>query len=382
MRTHIGLVSLLFDRKPEGICTGRLARALLDRGARITLYTSAKADRGFEHEALEYLVASHRPRDPRRLFRLLARWRGDVPNNFYLWGKRVTRLLPRSGVPDCFYGRAWPHASLVAAAALARRHRKPLMLHFSDPFPPPNETWTDQGFMRDLQGLVDQAAALSFTNRETIDYQRRFLRFDPSRAFVLNHVGPPEQWLGAPTRVARFCYLGALGEHRPVEPLLRGFHRYRRNHPEARLVFVGASREYLESAAARCGGLAQIEILPFTTAVSERMRDASVLVSVDVDARPAIFTPTKLIEYLRVDRPVLALTPENSPVARLLARSPETTVAVHDSDPASIAAGLGRAAAIAHDEGRYRQRFAAMRDFDAEAVAGEFERMLDRALAS
>ncbi len=380
MRTHIGLVSLLFDRKPEGICTGRLARALLDRGARIALYTSTKASQDFEHPALEYLVANHRPRDPRLLFRLLARWRGDTPNNFYLWGKRVERLAPANGVPDCFYGRAWPHGSLVAAAALARRHRRPLMLHFSDPFPPPNERHPDAGFMRDLQKIVDQAETLSFTNAETVDYQRRFLRFEASRAFVLNHVGPPARWLGKPPESAVFCYLGALGEHRSAGPLLRGFHRYRREDPEARLVFVGASRAYLESVAARCGGLAGVEIQPFTQAVFEKMKAASVLVSVDVDARPAIFTPTKLVEYLRVDRPVLALTPEGSPVDRLLSRSPETTVAVHDYDAESVAAGLRRAAAIGHDESLYRQRLAAMRDFDPEAVAGQFERMLDRAL--
>ncbi len=235
-------------------------------------------------------------------------------------------------------------------------------------------------FMADLQGMVDQAAAISFTNRETVDYQRRFLHFDPDKAFVLNHVGPPDKVLGVPPVAADFCYLGAVGPHRSAEPLLAGFHRFRRDRPDARLMFVGSSADYLHSIAPRCGGLDGVEILPFTRQVEERMRTARVLVSIDTAVEPAIFTPTKIIEYLRVDRAVLALTPKGSPVDQLLARSPQTVVAVHRYEAEAVAEGMRQAMAIPYDEARYRARFAHMRDFDADAVADVFDEMLGHAL--
>ncbi len=328
MSAHIGIVSILFDHKPEGICTGRLVRALLDRH-RLSIYTSGKAKTAFQHPRLEYLVAGHRPRKPAALFRALAHWRGEPSSNFYLWGRRVAHLCPSVGIPDCFYGRAWPHGSLVAAAALARQYQRPLLLHFSDPFPPPNEAEAGQRFMADLQRMVDQAVALTFTNEETVAYQRRFLHFDRDKAFVLNHIGPPAKVFGPPETNTDFYYLGAVGPTRPADILLAGFHRYRQRHGDARLVFVGSSAEYLRSIAPRCGGLDNVEILPFTAQVEAKMRAAAVLLSLDADIHPAVFTSTKIVEYLRVDRPVLAITPAGSPVDKLMTRAPDTTVVVN-----------------------------------------------------
>jgi hypothetical protein len=375
---HIGITSVQFDAKPEGICTGRLIRALLERGHRVTLLTSTKARTDFAHPRLRILAAPSGLRYPRAFFKTLAHLQGNIYSNYYLWSRTVARTDFRGDVPDVFYGRAWPHASLVPAYELASRHRRPLILHFSDPFPSPSEdVAADPRFFADLQTMIDAADALTFTNTEAIAYQRRFVRFDMQRAYVLNHVAPPPRISGAPGTLGHFYYAGGLGTARPVGPLLDGFAVHVEKFPQHRLYFVGTARDYLmpEIRARRLGE--KIEVLPFTSDLREIYRRAGALVSIDALIANPVYTPSKLIDYLVTDRPVLCLTPPGSPAAKLALRSPQTILAVTDYAPAAVAAGMADICTRAWDQAAYTRRLEQMRDFSGAEVAAHFERMVE-----
>lgn len=373
MNYHIGITSIQFDHKPEGICTGRLIRSLLSRGHQITLFTSKKASLAYTHEKLATVVKPHRPRSPRKFFDFMARCSGDIPNNFYLWGKRTasTRLSP-GAVPDLFYGRAWPHGSLIPAFLLSRRYSRPLILHFSDPFPPPNEQHPGPEFMEGLQAMINEAKAISFTNENTISYQQRFLSFPDDKAFVLKHIGPEPAVFGKPEQPKHFYHIGGVGRHRPALPLLEGFSLYHQSHPESRLFFVGSSEEYLRPLL-RKHDFSFVELLPYTDRVQDVIRKAGVLVSIDAEVDRPIFTPTKVVEYLLTDRPVLSITPPGSPVEKLISRSPDTALAVTCYTKQAIAKGLEKVGKISFSQQAMQNRIAGMDDFRAESVCRIFE---------
>lgn len=377
---HIGIVSYLFDRKPEGICTGRLVRILLDGGHRVTVITSKKALLKYQHPKLSFVVKSHKPRKPASLMRILARLQGNIPTNQYLWTQRVARLS-RSDMllPDVIYGRAWPHSSVVAAYKLAKNLECPLMLHFSDPFPPPNEGYPGDQFLHDLQKIVDASKAITFTNTETIDYQKKFLEFDEESAFVLNHVAPSRSNYGVPPPGKNYYYLGSIGPPRPLGLLLDGFKLHLEDHPDARLHLVGSNPKHVLPEVRQRGLQESVMLLPFTQDTHAVMAKASGLISVDADIQTPVFTPTKIVEYLMTDRPVLALTPKKSPVDILLNECDGTGIAVTEYTAADIAAGFNQLVTMNYSENQYQHRAEVMSAFSPEAINHQFNKILAHA---
>ncbi len=381
---HIAITSVLFDKKPEGICTGRLVRAFLQRGHRVTLLTSSKADTRYTHSNLQLGVYSHRPRSPRALFKLMARLEGGVHNNFYMWTRYVARHDFGGDVPDLFYGRAWPHASLVPAYELAKRYQRPLVLHISDPFPPPNEKDMafDPDFFQGLNRMVAVATALTFTNEEAIAYQQNFTRFDRERAFVLNHLAPDPMILGGAGKQGHFYFVGGVGPSRSPKPLLQGFALHLQRHPDSRFYFVGALEKYLRPEIEALNLSDKVEVLPFTRDIAAVYRRAGALVSIDAWISDPVFTPTKIVEYLVSDRPVLAVTPPGSPVSKLMARSESTGVTVTDYSPAAVASGFDAILQLPWDADAYARRVHAMGDFTDDVVVNKFENELAARLAT
>ena len=385
-RLHIGIVSVLFDAKPEGVCTGRLLRALLEAGFKVTLFTSDKAKLGFSHDNLIIKVISSKPREPRSLFKLIARLSGQIPNNFYIWGRRVAKQgidsssdtgsdsnIDTADMPDVIYGRAWPHASLVAAYQLAIRHTRPLILHFSDPFPPPNESLAKPQFMQDLQQMLDYASALTITNAETIEYQSRYLSLDSDKAHVLPHVAPPaKQYLDSVSENRQFHYIGSAGHKRPMDLLLAGFKLHLQQHAEDQLIFVGTEAALIEPLIKSLGISAQVEIMPFSNQLDKFIAQSSGLIAVDTNVADPIYTPTKIVEYLNTNKKVLAITPDGSPVQKLLRECSQTSVVVADYHAEAVATGFSNLASLAPQASDYDSRFALMQPFSASSVASRF----------
>lgn len=381
---HIGITSVLFDAKPEGLCTARLIRALLAAGHRITLFTSDKARTDFTHANLKVHVYPSRPRYPRAVFDALAKLRGHIPNNFYLWGRKVAaHALTSDDVPDLFYGRAWPHAGLVASYELAKQFDRPLMLHFSDPFPPPNESVPDQPFFNDLQTIVDRASLITMTNQASVDYQKQFLKQGGDKLRILHHVAPETDSAddALPRTPYSYYYLGAIAPPRPARLLLEGFKQHLQQYPKARLNFVGSRPEHLQTHIAELELEQQVVIHPYTQQPQRFIDAAAGLISVDVNAQPALYTPTKIVDYLMSDRPVLALTPAGSPVSELISGD-KTGVAVTEYNAKAIADGFNALAQIEATPEQSAQRKAMMQDFSPAGVAAQFDRLLDEIFKS
>ena len=374
MRLHILICSVNFDARPEGICTGRLVRALLEQDVRVTVVCAReKSQLGFAHPLLDVRALPVGLRHPQVVWHALARARGELPSNHYSWTRRAA-LITLNEVPDVIYGRAWPFSSLVAAQMLAQRLQKPLWLHFSDPFPPPPSTREATYVMHGLRQLASQARGATFTNAQAASYQLRQLGLNtPDWAQVLNHVAPEARQFGAPVIerdiAARFVYLGSFHATRPADPLLAGFAAYLQTGAHAHLHFVGTKPDQVQPGIQHHGLQAQISVEPYTQDVPAWQARASVLLAVDWLQGEPVYLLTKVVEALVVDRPLLLITQPGSPGDRLASQCPDTVVSVTSSEPAAVAQGLARAQALSARPGDYARRHALMQEFAAPEVA-------------
>ena len=369
------MTSVNFDAKPEGICTGRLVRALLNYGFRITLITSRKSKNEYEHPRLKTIVLSYRPRTPRILFKVWAKLTGSIESNFFLWTRRALKQqFARNDIPDIFYGRAWPYASLVPAYWLSIRYKVPFFAHLSDPIPPPNEAFQGSKSLENLQTMLEHAEAITFTNKETIEYQARYTPIGKNKAHVLPHVGPGEHKLPpAEKNVQHYCHIGAIGNRRPIMyTALEGFKRHLKNYPNARMDFVNPKPQEVRPFIEQLSIGKHVAILPYAPNIRTVMAPATALISYEPNVETPIWTLTKTIEYLCANRCLFALTSKNSPTERLLRQFPESCVVVTDYDSQAIADGHDRLAELTPSEDHFVQRLEKMADYKAENVARKF----------
>ena len=378
---HAGIISLLFDRNAEGICTGRLVRAMLDEGFRISLLTSGRKEGQFQHPQLKKIVRVHRPNHPRSFFKWLAHRQNNIPNNYYLWTQMVSKLELGGDIPDVFYARSWPFASLVPAFALSKKYKRPLILHFSDPFPPVADPFeSDPEFFKNLQLIADHAQALTFTNQETAAYQSRYINIDASKAFTLNHVAPESHDYSHRGRAGHFYYIGSLSPTRAPDCLLDGFRIHLKSFPDSRLFFVGVrngkQKKYLIQTIASRDLQSQTQVLAYNKYIWGMFKNAEALISIDAEVSPAVFTTTKIVEYLSTNRPVLAVTPKDSPVAKLMTRCRDGVYIVDDYRGQSVADQLNRIRTAEWHADQFGQRKIVMHEFSGKTVATELKRIM------
>jgi len=369
------ICSFEFDSGAEGICTGRLVRALLDRGCQITLVTSDLADLTFRHDHLQTLVVPA-PTLHWSVAGLLARLMG-APKANAIWCHRVATLRKFVGKPALIYGRAMPLSSVEAARRLAIGCGVPFWAHLSDPSPNP---WVERhtDLFRRLRShacrLARTAQALTFTTEQALAFQERCLGVDlRAKAFVLPHIGPapgtlPRREDGAPT----FIYIGSFYGKRQPDTLLDGFARHLNQCPSSRFVFLGTDPASIMPTATRLAVSHAVRIVGTVKDVRPWLAAADVLVAVDACEGEPVFMSTKLVEYLVVDRPILLLSPSSSPGAVLLQRFPSTTRRVGCEDPMMICRSMDELLKTTVRPEDYASRFEQMREFSAGCVASRF----------
>lgn len=231
--------------------------------------------------------------------------------------------------------------------------------------------------MRALGQIAMQARGATFTNAEVIDYQLRHLPPRPAGwAQVLNHIAPPPRVFGPSPTPLRFVYIGSFSDTRPPDALLRGFAGFLRQQPAARIHCVGTRPEKVLPVAQRLGLSSQLAVEPYSRDIAAWQAQASVLLAVDWLSGEPVYLLTKIVESLVVDRPLLLLTQAGSPGAKLAARCADTVVCVTSADPAAVAEGFRRAAAMVQQPGDYAARRVVMEAFAADRVAARCEALL------
>lgn len=323
-----------------------------------------------------------------------------TPDQLGPWKKPVINTIDRfmrthQYRPDVLVTFAFPLVDNIIGLELKRRLKLPWLAHFSDP-------WVDSPFRTDdpltralnvrlEQHVIERADRLVFTSSETADLVMQ--KYKPalrSKVRIVPHAYEPQLFQSVRNNndgrlIIR--YLGDLYQSRTPQPLFKALEILSETEPELlrRFCFeiVGDVHELnLEQM-----GLSQLPdgLVVFRPRVNyseslSMMTSASGLMVIDAPVAKnteSVFLPSKLIEYVGADRPIIGLTPPGT-AAYLISR-----LGGWVADP-------GSATEVAHVVRQYLSfvwekrhdletgwgRSEVREEFEADAVASKFHDVL------
>ncbi len=249
-------------------------------------------------------------------------------------------------------------ASHFAALWLKSKFAVPWIADFQDPIrdnPFRTRSWPypyDVLLERRLFGHADRLLANTDTVADA--WRARYPQWAQKISILWNSFDPREV-IEPSTLQARspriLAHVGSLyGERHPAS-LLSALERLGHGAEGIRVKLVGPieatllERHKTLFESARRRGVLEFDgkLVPRDQSFRE-MTGADFLLLLDLNEKNAAFqVPSKLLDYIRTGRPILAYTPRNSPVERILAKSgiPHATISPTETDPAADARLLG-----------------------------------------
>jgi len=281
----------------------------------------------------------------------------QIPGLIRVMNRRAFRKAEQLG-PDRYAAMVtwsqWHSIHLVGLALKKKYPQLPWIAHFSDP-------WSHNPFARfgllmrvysrHLESKVFRSAdRLSFTSRETVD----LVLSDESqgvrdKAVELPHAFERELYRESDARRIGPLMLRSLGNFygpRSPEPLFRALVILRQRNPalleKIRVELIGSTPEEFLSPAFRALPTGLVNVLPpvdYRTSLA-LMRSADLLLNIDAPFKNSVFLPSKLVDYIGAERPVLGISPTGT--ASRVIRELGGWVAAPD-DPEAVASVLERA---------------------------------------
>lgn len=313
----------------------------------------------------------------------------------YWVGEALQAVLRRDGgrAYDIVYSIAAPTASNVLGLRLKERIGTPWVAHFSDPgylchdirFKSPLKTHIAYSTER---AIFEKADGLTFVNEDTLLKSTEARHDFREKCFVLPHSFDPD-YFDEPAiipndGIVRFTYVGSLYARRKpfdvIRALLSVLQRGGGTIQRIELNLYGSitpeiRREIEEQ------DLPWVHLRgPVSYRDSIRvMRECDYLLMIDMPDAVNLYTPSKLIDYLPAEKPILGITADDSNSARLLREIGYPVTAPGDIDGLTrLFSGLLHAASFeipeTHREvaGRFRadRVVATLADFLERSCAG------------
>ena len=227
---------------------------------------------------------------------------------------------------DALVTFAQPWSSHAAGLIIKQRHGDlPWLAHFSDPWvdspyyarldPQTRARWTEQE-----RAVIEKADAVVFTTPRIADLV--MAKYPPAfraKAHVVPHgynpgLRPARTGPASPGRRARFVYAGSFYGIRSPRPLFEALLTLRKRLPPEALpeiVCLGPSKLRYTIEAWKLGLGRSVRFLPEIGYLDclAALEQADALLLIDAPARENVFLPSKIVDYLMVDRPIIGVTP-------------------------------------------------------------------------
>ncbi len=321
-----------------------------------------------------------------------------LPDEKWVWIRAAARTARRLAAErrfDALVSFAQPWSDHLVGRLVHRATGLPWIAHFSDP-------WTDSPYLRGsawqhriwrrMEGdVVREADALVFVTQQTADRVMRKYPDDLRRkVHVVPHGFDPsdERVNGgggaAGNRPLTLVYTGRFYDGiRTPEALLHALALLAQRRPlvhDLRVTFVGTALPAHRQLARRLG---LVDVVEFTGRLSSaestrRAAAADVLLLIDAPADDSLFLPSKLVDYLPLRKPILALTPSHGAAADLV-RGLGYAVVPPDDQPA-IALAI-ESLIVTHQSGRLSMspcHVDASQAYDIRHTAQQFADILAR----
>jgi len=285
-----------------------------------------------------------------------------LPDEKWVWIHAAARAAQRLAARRRFavlatFGQPW--SDHLIGLRVQRRTGLPWVAHFSDPWVDSpylrGRAWQRRIWRRMEADVVERADALVFVNSQTADrVMGKYPEKWRAKAHVVPHGFDPAACAAPPScppgERLRLVYTGRFYDDiRTPAPLLRALARLAEHHPlerDLQVAFVGPAVPAHRVLASRLGldGIVTFTgRIPFAESAGHAA-GADVLLVIDAPADESLFLPSKLVEYLPMNKPILALTPRRGASADLI-RSLGYQPIAPDDEPAIAAAIEGLIAA-------------------------------------
>jgi glycosyltransferase involved in cell wall biosynthesis len=261
-----------------------------------------------------------------------------LPDEKWVWKRAATRAALRLGNErkfDVLVSFAQPWSDHLIGLRVRRATRLPWIAHFSDPWTDSpylhGAAWQRRLWLRMEAAVIEEADALVFVNAQTAErVMAKYPEAWRRKSHVIPHgfdPAPPAAMPSMPSRSDRrlhFVYTGRFYDGlRTPESFLRALAavaRGRSLQEEVRVTFVGTPIRAHQLLATRLGLDHVVEFTgrrPFAEA-ARIAATADVLLVIDAPSRDSLFLPSKLVDYLPMNKPILGITPLRGASADLI----------------------------------------------------------------
>ena len=309
------IVDKFKGRIPTGIISQRIADELISLGNEVVVVSAYNQGEGWTNGEI------YRCRKIRHIF--LPRFRLIVSNFFQMnfdsfkWRRAMFELtmhIIEKYRPDVIYARSTPISVCEISAKLSLKTGIPSLMHFTDPVPAPIE-WDGnilyrRRMIKTVNKILQVAKKVSFGNAAMLDYVQSLSKYDfKNKAFVSPDPVPTSNFYYTPPTnrsEVYVVYLGSLYGNRNPKPLIDALDRLNNEGLKIKFEIYDINRvgTILPSFARFVGR---------TDNVKCALLASNILIDLDGDDTPPVFISSKIKEYLCCGRPILSITPDNSP---------------------------------------------------------------------
>lgn len=264
-----------------------------------------------------------------RLYRPLWYRRNRIPDQYHSWKQPALEAIDsyahaNSYTPDVICTFSQPIIDHLIGLELKKKYRCPWVAHFSDP-------WTDNPFIegddttikRNLElerEVIEKADRLVFTSQETVDLvMAKYPTTWTSKVRVFPQSFDPEHYATgkADDSKLRIRHVGSFYGTRTAGPLTKAIAAINATEPSMlkdvafELIGVNDSTKVQIPPGLPAGLITAEPPIDYRESL-ELMASADGLLIIDAPAETSVFLPSKLIDYLGAQRPILGLTPRGA----------------------------------------------------------------------
>ena len=267
--------------------------------------------------------------------------------NLYKAGKKALKEEKY----DLIYVSCGPFSSAVAARSLSKHYKLPYILEMRDYWTLLSDynlqgTYFNRLFSRYTEKKLLQDASLIVTATEGIaeDISEQFGNFLKEKTFILYNGHDEEDFLSLPafsTDKSKYIlsYFGALYAKRSLKWLLKALQDLRKENklpPNFSLRLYGNYHIETLQEIKQSGIEDLVKIIPQLShqqAISAMLSSDALLLLINSDSPKGTLT-SKVFEYLRTGKPILALVPQNGEAGKLLKESGQNYICPMESPSA------------------------------------------------
>lgn len=326
-----------------------------------------------------------------------------IPNHVSGWAffaaVKGKKLLKKHRI-DYIVSRSNPVTSHLTALKLKRTLGTPWVACFSDPWTlDPNPPYYDRFWPPELlrgvneyleKKIMEKADRLVFTTQEQkAMYAKKYQRFEKKFVVIPNSYNsndyPRDNLPDTPDKRDRrfvIVHTGSLIRERSPEPFFKALKLLKDENSEIlrniRVVLVGESSGFseliskyeLDDVVCNTGSVTRKEAL-------EHLYKADLLLLIDAPSTArGVFLPSKLLDYIQTNKPILAITPEG-PAADLVRRT-QTGAIVTTYDPEEIGSVLAEYyRAYINGESRLQPNWEEIQEYSIDRCVQRFVKTLE-----